>query len=229
MSQIITMNASKSPNYIIKIDNPISERYQIYMLGGFNYNDTTELIGNLGAIVQDLPHRPIYKQSSKLVSPYSIDTNKKRPVIIDVFIDSNGGNVRVLHDITTLLSIAKMRGAIIRTTVLSGAYSCGSLLAIQGTPGFRIMSQNAEHLIHYGRQALDITSDSAKEDALQFIDRNKDKAFSKYEQYTKIPAKILDEIKEYSMDKHLDANTCLKYELCDWIITETGKLKGRTR
>ena len=229
MSQIITMNASRSPNYIVKIDNSNSERYQIYMLGGFNYENTAELIGNLGAIVQDLPHRPIYKQSSKLVSPYNIDRDEKAPAIIDIFIDSNGGNTRILHDITTLLNIAKMRGAIIRTTVLSGAYSCGSILAIQGTPGFRIMSQNAEHLVHYGRLSLDVTSESNKDEALQFINRSKDKIFSAYEEHTKIPSKILNEIKEYSLDKHFDANTCLKYKLCDWIITDTGILKGRTR
>jgi hypothetical protein len=97
-----------------------------------------------------LEPRNEYKCQTKLKSPYDIDTSKHN--VIDVFINSNGGDVTILNSISTLLGIAKSKGAIIRTTVCGKAYSCGSALAITGTPGFRIMYANAYHLVHFGTQ-----------------------------------------------------------------------------
>lgn len=221
------INASRARNYIMKISDGIAERYQIYMLGRFDYENTTELIGELGAIVHNLTPQPIYEQKSKIISPYDIDD--KENTIIDIFIDSNGGLVSTLHNITTMLNIAKMRGAIIRTTVLSAAYSCGSILAIQGTPGYRIMSEDAEHLIHYGKVIQEITSDADKNNSDEYIERNKDKLFSKYEKHTDTPKKMLNEIKKYPLNKQIGAYDCLKYGLCDWIIRNDGTLTGRNK
>lgn len=233
MTQITTLNASRARNFLINAGDSTTDKYLVYILGGFDAENTTELIGNLGAIVSNMPQRPIYNQKAKIVSPYDIDDvaniDENTPPIIDVFIDSNGGKMRILDDISTLLSMAKMRGAIIRTTVLSAAYSCGSLLAIQGTPGYRIMSQNAAHLIHFGSATIDVHSEKCEELAIRSIENHKNKVFSRYKNYTKIPTKILNETRQSRIDTVLNAEECLKHRVCDWILCENGQLKGRTR
>lgn len=234
MPQITTHNTTRARNFLVTTGDDIAKKYLIYITGRFDYENTTELIGNLGAIVANLPQKPIYTQKSEIVSPYDIDkknpyTDEDMPTIIDIFIDSNGGDTHVLHDLSTLLSMAKMRGAIIRTTVMSAAYSCGSLLAIQGTPGYRIMSQNAEHLVHYGRITTDVYSTAHEELATQEINLHKERLFSKYERYTNIPKRILNEAKRNRIDKILDAQKCLEYGICDWILNENGTLQGRRR
>ena len=98
---------------------------QVFILGGFNPQDTNQMIGDLAKMVQSLPTHPIYSTKHEQTSPY--DTKDIINPIIDIYINSNGGDVSILHSISTLLGIAKNRGAIIRTTVLGKAASCGSL------------------------------------------------------------------------------------------------------
>lgn len=215
MAEII--NKSRSQNYIM------NDR-SIYILDKFKADTMNELIGNISAMIRELPATPIYKSSTEIISPY--ETRDIKNPIIDIFIDSNGGDVNMLNNLSTLLNFAKARGAIIRTTVLSCAYSCGSLLAIQGTPGFRIMSYTAEHMIHFG--SLGIYAESEKM-AVHLINRSfEKKALSqkKYKTYTKIPHNKIEELST-TEGEFWDAKKCLEYSLCDWILGENGKLFGR--
>jgi len=61
-----------------------------------------------------LPQKPIYEISTKITSPYDID-DPERPVL-DIIINSNGGDAEILKSMYTILDIAKARGAIVRTT-----------------------------------------------------------------------------------------------------------------
>ena len=70
----------------------------------------------------------------------------------------------------------------IRTNNIGVAASAASMLAIQGTPGYRIMSENAYNMIHYGQT----TVTANRENELDIDTRNKNKErkklFSIYEQ-----------------------------------------------
>lgn len=215
MTQII--NSSKSSSYV-------TDNNQIYILGEFERSHMTELIGNINNIVLELPNEPIYKASTKITSPY--DTDLINNPIIDIFIDSNGGDTNMLNNISTLLNIAKMRGAIIRTTVLSRAHSCGSLLAIQGTPGFRIMSHDAQHMIHFGGMCISAQSEPMARHALENMLHRKQITHNKYKTYTKMSNKDINRLTS-SEGEYWDAEKCLTNSLCDWIIGENGILIGR--
>ena len=215
MTQII--NPNNSLNYT-------SNDNCIYILGDFERKSMGDLIGNISTMIRQLPTEPMYKAHEQIVCPY--DEFAVNNPIIDIFIDSNGGDTNMLNDISTLLNIAKMRGAIIRTTVLSRAYSCGSLLAIQGTPGFRIMSQNAEHMIHFGSFGVHADSEKMAKHVLENTLRKKEMTHDKYKTYTNMSSKDIKRLTK-SEGEFWDAQKCLNNGLCDWIIGENGKLIGR--
>lgn len=209
------INNSRSNNYIAGS--------QIYILGDFSNKEMNELVGNLGNYIFSLPPYPIYKMSTKITSPYN--TKDIKNPIIDIFIDSCGGATNSLQNISSLLNIAKSRGAIIRTTVLSRAFSCGSLLAIQGTPGFRIMAHDARHLIHFGSASMSVSN---PEDILiraQQIAEHKKIINEKYKTHTKIQAKQLEKMM-HCESGYLTAQECLEMKICDWIIGENGKIRN---
>jgi ATP-dependent protease ClpP protease subunit len=67
---------------------------------------------------------------------------------IDLYINSVGGSLYLLQHLIELVELAKREGIVVRTMVMSMAYSSASLLAITGSE--RYIARNAEHLIHYG-------------------------------------------------------------------------------
>ena len=218
MAQNDMVNDSHSSCYMIS-------GTQFYILDNFDKKNMAELVGQLGNAIYKLPVTQIYDTTTKITSPY--DSNIKNP-IIDIFIDSPGGETNLLHDISTLLNIAKHRGAIIRTTVLSRAASCGSLLAIQGTPGFRIMSHAGRHLIHFGTASTTVHSQEDLDKIKDILQYRKDITHAIYLTHTDITQKQLSEFMK-NESSYLGAEECLKFNMCDWIIGEHGQLKGRTK
>lgn len=218
MAQSKIINNTKSGNYVS--DN------SVFILDKFSPDTSNELIGNLADMVMSIEPFPVYQIGGKLESPYKpLDTD--RPVI-DVYINSNGGSGYILDSIVSLLALAKSRGAIIRTTVLSRAASCGSLLAITGTPGFRIMYSHSFHFIHFGNHSVS----ASKEDEIQMAAKHiKEAANNKqnmYLQHTNLTAKELKKLQSNEQG-HMNAQTCLAKGLCDWIITDFGDIIGRSR
>lgn len=229
-----TMNEQSSANNI-QLSQQVNESRQlnyvslngsIYILGDFDRKSMNELIGHISNMIQELPITPKYAAKGTITSPY--DTTGIKNPIIDIYIDSNGGDTNMLRDISTLLNIAKSRGAIIRTTVLSRAYSCGSMLAIQGTPGFRIMSTDATHLIHFGSINMLAQSEQMLDHLAAHNKEIKKQTHSKYATYTKLPKKEIQRLTT-TEGEFLNAQKCLEYGLCDWLIGENGVLTGRTR
>lgn len=210
------INDSRRSSFMVKS----STHTQLYILGRFSSEEMNELTGNLGEHIFSLPICPEYKASYNLTSPY--DTSKIKNPIIDIFIDSYGGAENALLNISTLLNIAKSRGTIIRTTVLSCAYSAGSLLAIQGTPGFRIMGHDTQHMIHFGSTSMNATNPDDIEIRAHQIARQKKKVQEKYKTHTKIPTRKLENMMRCESG-YLTAQECLEMGVCDWILNEKGK------
>lgn len=212
------LNKSGSGNYVS--DN------SIFILDKFSADTSNELIGNLTNMVMSIPNQPIYQIGGKIESPYELkDIN--RPVI-DVYINSNGGYDHILDSIVMLLGIAKSRGAIIRTTVLSRASSCGSLLAISGTPGYRIMFSQAYHFIHFGQHCINAGKEDEIEQATKHIKETSANKQNMYLQHTNLTPKELKKLQSNEQG-FMNAKACLDKGLCDWIVTDFGDIIGHTR
>ena len=195
----------------------------VFILDNFRSITTNEMIGDLSDLVMKLEPRDEYKCKVTLKSPYDIDTSKYN--VINVFINSNGGDIDILNSIITLLGIAKSKGAIIRTTVCSKAYSCGSVLAIIGTPGFRIMYANAYHLVHFGTQTRTAKQESEIESVTNSMKEHHTNWNNLYLDNTNISQKELKKL--MSKDSFVTANKALKYSFCDWIINEKGLIRNK--
>ena len=195
----------------------------VFILDEFRSSTTNEMIGDLSDLVMKLEPRNEYKCKTRLKSPYDIDTSKYN--VIDVFINSNGGDITILNSISTLLGIAKSKGAIIRTTVCGKAYSCGSALAITGTPGFRIMYANAYHLVHFGSQTRTAKQESEIESVVTNMKEHHANWNNLYLNNTNISQKELKKL--MSKDSYIPANNALKLSFCDWIINEKGLIRGK--
>lgn len=193
----------------------------VYILNSFSADATNEMLGDLAELVNNLTPCPAYKTNTKLTSPYDIDTSKNP--VIDVYINSNGGDIPILHAISTLLSIAKSKGAIIRTTVMGKAYSCGSMLAIQGTPGFRIMYSKAFNLVHFGTRNTKISLESEIDASQKYLKNMNNGVNSLYLEHTKITESKLNQLMKHDYS-FLTAEKCLKLGICDWIIDDKGNI-----
>lgn len=198
---------------------------KVFILDEINKTSTAELIGNLSTIVDGLKWNPVFDFATALVeNPYSFHIDEHP--IIDVYINSPGGQLNQTKAIMTLLNLARARGAIIRTTNMGRASSCASLIAIQGTPKFRIMYDQAYNMIHYGQSTY--TVDKADEiDRANKFEKDKHKNFNEpYLKYTKLTEAELKKLykTEYG---YLNAQKCLEKNICDWILTTNGRFITR--
>lgn len=216
MAQGKIINASNSGNYVS--DN------KVFILDDFLSKTSNELIGNLSDMVFSLPQTSLYQTDTQIISPYDI-TNDTHP-IIDVFINSAGGDGKILDSIVALLGIAKSKGAIIRTTVLGRASSCGSLLAITGTKGYRVMYSQSYHMVHFGKHNARIEKEVEIELAAQYIQKSTANKTNMYLQHTNLTSKDLKKLQSHEYG-FLSAQECLDKGLCDWIITDFGNIIGR--
>ena len=199
---------------------------QVFILGGFDPQETNQMIGELAKMVQSLPIHPIYNTKHEQTSPY--DTKDIINPIIDIYINSNGGDASILHSISALLSIARSRGAIIRTTVLCKATSCGSLLAVQGTPGFRIMNEYATHMIHFGASRVRVEKEDEIKLATKYMQQTHKKMEDIYLKHTGLTQAQLKKIMK-NEHGHLFPDECLQHNICDWVIDTFGNIRGKTR
>lgn len=131
---------------------------------------------------------------------------------INLMINSPGGYTHVLFHLIDMVEMAKRNGVIVRTVVPDMAYSCGSMLAIAGTPGERYIARTAKHLIHLGFQM-------SGESTMEQIERNHNDKKAHFQ-------KILKHYKKYSdvpeLEKHVeddnfyvDATKAIKWKLAD--------------
>ncbi len=212
-------NNSRSLNYVAGD--------KVFILGTIDRESTAELIGNLSNMVDNLSWSSEYNPSQKHIThPYNIDIEYIHNPIIDVYINSDGGKLQSTKSIMALLNLARAKGAIIRTTVTGYACSCASLIAVQGTPGFRVMYEQAFNLIHYGTSRLFVDRAGAAEEAAAQEKIERDTFNAPYLKCTNLTAR---ELKKLQQTEHgaMFANECLKKNICDWILTTDGKFIQR--
>jgi ATP-dependent protease ClpP protease subunit len=218
------LNKSKAGNFVFA---PVGNVCTIHIFDNLNMNSCAEMVGNIRQIINQLPqHNQINNTPTTIKDPYAIPDDT---FVFDVSIDCFGGGWSIYMAIASLFATAKFKGAIVRTNNIGVAASAASMLAIQGTPGYRIMSENAYNTIHYGTATVTAT----RENELDIDTRNKNKErkklFSIYEQYTKLTPKELERYKSVENSGKLYADQCLKKHLCDWILTSDGHFIGRNR
>jgi len=142
----------------------------------------------------------------------------QRDPVIEIYINSNGGDSSIAMHIIHLLELAQRRGITVRTIVMRDAYSAGSLLAIVGTPGERYISNYGEHLIHYGqsynpeyRSPLQADRSAAR------TKRWFGNMLDHYKRYADVPnleAVIADD------NFFIPANKCIRWKLADKDISK---------
>ncbi len=210
------INNSKSGNYIAGT--------KVFILDQINQNSTAELIGNLSNLVDDLPFGSIYTGGIKIENPYQISQDA-HPVI-DVYINSVGGWLSQAKSIMALLNLARAKGSIIRTTVLGMAASSASLIAIQGTPNFRIMYEQSYNMIHYGHSNIEV--DRAGEVQLAAKKELEERKIfnAPYLKYTNLTQKELNKLHKTEFGC-ISAQDCLNKNICDWVLTTDGLFISR--
>lgn len=207
------INHSGRPNYV--------SGNKVFLLSDIDTTSVNELIGNLSNMVDNLPWCKVYSSHTKITNPYKFNRSELKNPIIDVYINSGGGKLSEAKSIMTLLNLARAKGAIIRTTVMGRASSSASLIAIQGTPNFRIMYEQAYNMIHYGKSTLQIDRIMEVEKAAQYEKEMRESFKSPYLQYTDLTPAELTELQrtEYG---YINAKECLNKKMCDWILTTDG-------
>ncbi len=213
------INESKSKNYITG--------NKIFLLDLINSNTCSELLGHLSNLVDSLEWR---NQSgidySTFTNPYDISDKKHQ--IIDIYIDSPGGKIYTMTSLMHLLNIARAKGTIIRTNVFGTAASCASLIAIQGTPEFRIMYEHGYHLVHYGSSTFSIDKEGEIERAAKYENEMRNNINSAYTKCTKLTEEQLKELTHIELG-YINAQECLNKKMCDWILTDNGKFIHHTQ
>lgn len=169
----------------------------VYILGEFDFSLIENVIIELKELIDKL-------------------TKLKDGQKITFYINSNGGYSDILFPIVDLIEEAKKNDIIIETHVSRKAYSCGSLLAITGTKGYRFINERAEHVVHYGRfgghrletpKQIDRTSSYYKRYLKTIINH--------YKKYSNVP-----ELEKQVEDDYffIPAKQCVKWGLADKII-----------
>lgn len=213
------LNSTGQKNYI--------SGNKVFILGQIDNTSCNELIGNLSNLVDSLDWVPLYELNlAKLQSPYLFFPDPSDCPVIDIYLDSPGGSMSTTKSIMTLLNLARNKGAIIRTMVMGTAASCASIIAVQGTPGFRTMYEQSYNLIHYGYSVYDVDKPTEIDKAAKYEKEMRKNFFAPYLQYTSLTQNELDELQktEYSM---LSARECLRHGMCDWILMPDGKFVKR--
>ena len=106
---------------------------------------------------------------------------------INIWVNSYGGMTSVLKTLLDSVEIARNRGIAVATYTTGAAYSCGSLLAVSGTPGLRFMSRTANHLLHFGWTGAEGTNPTEFERDANRSREHFEFVFSQYRKNGKVP------------------------------------------
>lgn len=132
---------------------------------------------------------------------------------IDLYINSVGGGLYLLQHLVELVEIAKREGIVVRTMVMSMAYSAGSLLAVTGSE--RYIGRHAEHLIHYGNGGYASATPVQAKRQNDKLNREFKWCVSHYKKYSNIP----DLEKHMSDDNfYVTSANAIKWGLADFYV-----------
>lgn len=169
---------------------------KLYILGPFNEVISNEVIPELDLLVSDL-------------------TSLKNAEF-EIIINSNGGYTMELFALLYYIDIMKKNQIKIITTVIGNADSCASMLAVCGDE--RYMYKYATQLVHMGTYPLYNINSTIENNR---IHKNCDEHFKRiidiYVNHTKLEKSKIDKL--LTVDNLiLNAEECLKYGFCDYII-----------
>lgn len=136
-----------------------------------------------------------------------------RNAIIEIYINSNGGDGFLCFHLIHLLQLAQKRGITVRTIVMHAAFSSGSLLAVAGTKGERYITNTAEHCLHYGTAYGGALHTPLQADRVAaWTNRWFETIYNHYTKYAEVP-----NLKKRIADDayFLPADKCIKYGLAD--------------
>ena len=194
----------------------------VYLLVDINPETTNGLIAQLTQWVSALPvsKTPVANASYKIYKPFEL-IPEDIPVL-NVYINSCGGNTAHTQSILTMFYDAHARGAIIKTYNLFRANSSASIIAVSGTHGYRYMAQHAHNFIHFG----DVSATPNHTDEIEFATKNFQRhdelSRSVYLANTKLTKKEINKYYNTEGSGKLLAPECLAKGLCDWVITPNG-------
>lgn len=245
-------NLTEYKNMTINLDskNYIFES-KIFLVEKISPLTTNDMLGDLEYLVDSLPIPTRHPQEKTLKTPYNLDPIKQP--VIDVYINSTGGDISITESILHLLAIAKMNGTIIRTTVLGLAFNSASLLAINGTPGFRIMNSHAQHRINFDNrsqlnktpgfratntpaqhkmrinsQSINIETESEFLQSTEYLKQRDKLTMDLYLKNTYLKPQEIESLRKNKLG-FIPAEECLNKGICDWVMTPQGTLiKGKT-
>lgn len=200
---------------------------KIFILTTLEDATTNDALGEISDMIDKLPWKPVFTQTplwrkslQKLESPYNLTS--EYPPVIDIYINSLGGDCDILLSISSLLTLARSKGAIIRTSVIGTAGSCASMLAVQGTPNFRIMYDNTYHFLHFGTTNMIVE----RNQEIRYVAHNTTQHHKKlndiYLRNTKLNQKDLNKYYAIEGSGSLYANECLRKGICDWVVSPDG-------
>ena len=161
------------------------------------------------------------KQSDTIIMPY--DKWPENKPLLNVYINSSGGQVYTLLALLSLIHMAKANGTIVRTFNLAWAASAASILTISGTKGYRYMAEDASNYIHFGRAGVIAERQDEIEYKMKTISEHSKLLQKQYLENTSVTQQELDRYFTTEGSGHLNAKECLEKKICDWIITNSGK------
>ena len=191
----------------------------VYFLVDINPETTNGLIVQLTQWVSALPILET-RTSYKTYKPFEL-IPENIPVL-NVYINSCGGNVAHTQSILTMFDDAHARGAIIKTYNLFRANSSASIIAVSGTYGYRYMAQNAHNFIHFGDISATPIHTNEIEFATKNFQRHDELSRAVYLANTKLTKKEITKYYNTEGSGKLLAPECLAKGLCDWVITPNG-------
>lgn len=204
----------------------------IFILESLVAATTNKLVGDLEALITaNETNNQSLQKTIQMTNPYSI--KGMTPFIIDIFINSPYGDLESYSALSSLLAIAKSKNMLVRTTVMNIAGKMNSLLAVQGTPGLRIMYENAYHYMPF--------KDNENKN-IGFINAKSEKNIKDEIAFELTPDEYANFIHCYKHNTNkrttasinklfkneiIDASDSLKHGLCDWILCNNGSLIHR--
>lgn len=156
---------------------------------------------------------PLLKDVGKELMFSALNIGGRSPGI-NLWINSYGGMVSVLKTFLDAIEIAKKRGVIVSTYATGAAYSCGSMLAVAGSPGHRRMGATTNHLLHFGWTGAEGTSPTEFDrDAARSRDHF-DFVLNHYRKNAKVP-RLREKLKDDNLFVGFD-------QACEWGLADGG-------
>ena len=213
------LNDSKSGNFVFA---PVGNICNVQIFDRISMESCGEMVGQLATIISQLPaQKPTVTASTKITSPYNISPDV---FVFDVAINSGGGDLDAYKSVMSMFALAKSRGAIVRTNNIGFAGSAASLLFVQGTPGYRIMSDTARTFIHYGKSTTSVMREVELDIVVKNTKDNRERINNIYQTCTNLTDEEIKRFLSIEGSGDLSSSECLFKGICDWILRYDGKL-----